>query len=178
MPVKQLIQTVTVGASGAASIEFAAIPQDAVDLVLVLSARSNRASAFDQVYFQFNSDTAQANYSQKNLVGRGASVISNGSSNFVPYIYSQGTADGVIPAATSTASTFGSLSLSVPNYSSSVAKSISFDAVGENNATASGQQLTAGSWNNTSPITSIVLTMNSTNFVYYSTASLYKIKYD
>jgi hypothetical protein len=171
----QLIETIEVGAGGAASIEFTGIPQDGIELQILLSARSDRASAFDQVYFQFNSDTAQANYSQKNLVGRGAAVVSTGSSNFVPYVFSQGTADGIIPAATSTASTFGSLSLSVPNYSSSVAKSISFDGVGENNATASGQQLTAGAWNNTSPITSIVLTMNSTNFVYYTSASIYII---
>ena len=43
MAVKSLIETVTVGSGGAASIEWTAINQDGQDLVIVLSSRNGEA---------------------------------------------------------------------------------------------------------------------------------------
>jgi len=169
-----LVSTVTVGSGGAASIEFTSIPQTGTDLVLVVSSRSDRSSAFDQLYVQFNLDTNQANYSQRSLHGTGSTVNSTNASNFVPYLFTRDTAAGNVPAATSTASTFGNSQIFITNYASTTSKSISFDGVGEQNATASGQELIAARWNNTSAVTRVTCTLNS-NFVQHSTASLYLI---
>jgi hypothetical protein len=65
-----------------------------------------------------------------------------------------------------------------PNYASATNKSFSIDSVTENNATLANQFLTAGLWSNTAAITSITLLAASGNLAYYSTASLYGIKYD
>jgi len=66
--------------------------------------------------------------------------------------------------------------LYLPNYTSSVAKSVSGDNVSENNATASTQTITAGLWSGTDPITSIEIFGSGTNLAQYSSASLYGMR--
>tara|TARA_R110000764_G_scaffold238720_1_gene336323 strand:- start:66 stop:371 length:306 start_codon:yes stop_codon:yes gene_type:complete len=74
-----------------------------------------------------------------------------------------------------TFNTFGNLSIYVSNYASTANKSVSIDAVTENNATAAKQELTAGSYSTSSGITSLQLIKA---FAEFSTASIYKITAD
>jgi len=167
MAVKSLIETVTVGAGGATSIEFAAIPQDGVDLVLKVSARRDAASP--GIELTFNSDATD--YSHRTLRGITPNVSSiSGTGNAYFILFAN--------LSTNTANTFSSNALTISNYASSAAKSMSLDVVYENNAEFGYQSIAAGLWNDTAAITSLQLVPQSGNFVQYSTASLYKIKYD
>jgi hypothetical protein len=161
----QLIETVTVGSGGAASIEFTSIPQDGVDLLLLLSGRATTTSISALV--SFNASTS--NFSWRLLNGNGSSVNSFNDTNQF-FLRAARSSD--------TASTFGNGSMYVSNYSGSSNKSVSIDSVIENNATASALDITAGLWSDTSAITSIGLAFASGNFAEHTSASLYKITAD
>ena len=168
----QIGSTVTVGAGGAASIDFTSIPATYTDLLIKLSVRSDQAASNGQdIYVQFNGDTG-SNYSFRRLYGTGSAAASDSAS-------ASATAGrvGRATSATSTASTFASNNIYIPNYAGSAAKSISIDGVEENNATASIMVLNAALWSGTAAITSVKIQClaASTNFVQYSTASLYGI---
>ena len=164
----QLIETIEVGAGGAASIEFTGIPQDGVDLVYAISARSNYTGfSIDNLEVLLND--VSINRSLVALYGSGSSVAS----------FSESTIrGGFIPANIATSNTFGSSQVYVSNYASGSPKSVSVDSVNENNATAAYQMLVAGLWNDTSAVTSIKFNLNNGNFMQYSTASLYMITAD
>lgn len=158
-----LVQTVTVGPSGAASIEFTGIAGTATDLLILFSTRSDTAGSNLGVPVRFNNDTNSANYASRALYGDGGTA---GSFTSTMQIASPGTGN--------TANTFNNGSLYISNYASSSAKSVSADYVYENNATTANQYIWAGTWSGTAAITSIKLT-GSVNFAQYSTASLYTI---
>ena len=159
----QLIAKQTVGSGGAASVTFSNIPQTYTDLKVVTSFRGTTAQVYEITALRFNG--LNANLSSRTLEGSGsaASSLNNG------YIY-LGSGDG----ASATANTFGSIEAYIPNYTSSNQKSVSIDAVGENNATTIYMQLTAGLWANTAAITSIEIVPTG-NFVEFSTFYLYGI---
>lgn len=159
----ELIGSVTVGSGGAASIDFTSIPADWTDLCVLVSARGSGAAITNSVVIKFNSITT--GYSSRNLFGTGSSAISNSSSD--GYIGEMAT------GSTSTASTFASGIIYIPNYAGSTNKSYSTDWVTENNATAASAGFTAGLLTNTAAITAITLTAN---FVQHSTAYLYGVK--
>ena len=171
MAVKSLIETVTVGAGGAASIEFTGIPQDGVDLVLLLSGRTDYSGVGRVVYTTINSDNSTT-YQNRLLRGDGSAASSQIVSNTLG-IYA-----GFIDSASATSNTFENLQMYVSNYAGSSQKSFSLESVSENNATEAYQNIVAGLWPQTAAITSIKMTPLSANFVEHSTASLYKIKYD
>jgi hypothetical protein len=160
----QLIETVTVGSGGAASIEFTGIPQDGTDLLLVMSVRGN---FFGNFPLEINGSTI--NFSSRQLIGTGSSVSSTSRSDNI--------VSDVVTSAGNTANTFSSMSFYFANYTNSSNKSISVDAVQENNATASTQNITAMLWSNSSAITSIGTDVISFGGLYveHSTFSLYKI---
>lgn len=159
-----LIASSTVGAGGAASIDFTSIPSTYTDLVLVCSLRVSRASVVNNTVIKFNGSSTS--YSERVLYGNGSSAGS----------YSDTQIYDVNNAANSTASTFANSQFYIPNYAGSTNKSVSNDSVSETNATAATAQLVAGLWSNTSAITSISLTdYSGTNFVQYSTAYLYGV---
>ena len=159
------IQTVTVGSGGAANIEFTNIPQTYTDLKIVLSARSVSVANFDNPRFTINSSTAS--FSRRSLYAENGSVGSESQSDRII---------GVVPAANATASTFGSLEVTIPNYTASNNKSFSSDSVTENNSTTQAMWLLAGLWSNTAAITSIAVSLQSgSNFAQYSTATLYGV---
>lgn len=167
-----LIQSVTVGSGGAASIEFGSIPATYTDLIIKHSLRSAVSAALNDCYLRFNSSTS--GYSERmlyNSSGTAAGSASNSAGNIAWA--------GTMPAGTATASIFGNTEIYIPNYASSTTfKSISFDTSGENNsATNWSLMLNAGLWSNNSAITSITLyPASSSTFVQYSSASLYGIK--
>ena len=161
-----LISTVTVGAGGATNIDFTSIPQTYTDLYVLYSLRSNLADTNENCRLDFNNNTA--NQSSRLLAGYGSGVASY---NFT-YINIRS-----IPANTGTASTFGDMSVYIPNYTSSANKVVSIDNVPERNATDSFfSSIIAGSWANSAAITSVKLsTAGGGSLVQNSTASLYGI---
>ena len=166
----QLISSVTVGAGGAANIEFTSIPATYTDLLVKYSLRGVSENT-SYLYISFNGSTS--NLSSKGLNGNPAV-----SSSALSYTWSTTIQDiaGQVPYVW-TSSTFNNGEMYIPNYAGSTNKSISIDSVAENNATAAYDSLTAALWANTSAITSIKLDGGSSDtFAQYSTAYLYGIK--
>ena len=160
-----LIASSTVGSGGAANITFSSIPSTFTDLIIKLSARSSDSATSAGVVMQFNGSSSSLTY--RLLEGDGSTAASyNGTTGRI----------GVTDAATSTASTFGSLEVYIPNYAGSTNKSSSTDSVQETNGTTAYADLSANLWSNTAAITSIALTLQAGNFVQHSTAYLYGVK--
>ena len=162
----QHIETVTVGSGGAASITFSAIPDTFTDLYVVCSVRTNRGIAtFDGINIKINGSTA--NFSWRRLSALDGSLGSGNATNGES-VYAT--------SANATANTFGSGQIYIPNYRSSVAKSISAESVTENNATNNALDIRAMLWNDTTAITSIELySATSSTLQQYSSASLYGV---
>jgi hypothetical protein len=158
------IASVSVGAGGAASIDFTAIPATYTDLLLKFSVRTT-TNGFRDLRLSFNGNTSS--FTNRYLEGSGSAASSG--STAVRYL-------GTIPGTNVTASTFTNSELYIPNYASSNSKSYSLDATGENNATLNYSTLLAGLWANSAAITSIELTPEPTNtLAQYSSATLYGI---
>ena len=165
----EAIATVTVTGATAATMEFTSIPATYTDLSILLSARVNDANGVAQLYF--NGSTS----SDKRWVrvyGDGSDDFSGNSSGLSQYFRPIG-----INRSDQTASTFGNMSIYIPNYAStSTYKSMSADGVNENNATFAEAALNAGLWESNNAITSITIIPSAGSFVQYSTATLYGIK--
>lgn len=157
----QIGSAVTVGAGGAASIDFTSIPSTYTDLVLKVSARGTGSAQYIKV--SFNGSTT--GFTGRQISGNG-STASSGS--FPPLIFE-------INRSTYTASTFANCEAYIPNYAGSSNKSYSGDSVNENNASTAFMTMVAGLWSNTAAITSISLTCDAGNFDQYSTAYLYGV---
>jgi hypothetical protein len=161
----QIGSTVTVGAGGAASIDFTSIPGTYTDLLVLASVRNSESFNNGDLLMRFNGSSTS--YINKSIYGTGTAAASN--SPFTDKIYGAS-----INANTSTASTFSSNSLYIPNYTGSTNKSVSVEGVQETNGSQAFMNIIAGLWSNTAAITSISL-FSGTNFVQYSTATLYGI---
>jgi hypothetical protein len=163
----EALATVTVGSGGAASIDFTSIPQTYTDLLVKISARITRAGVeTDIMNVSFNGTST--NESSRRLEANGTSVTSASNSLLLAY-----TANGT----GATANTFGNADFYIANYASSNYKSASNEGVSENNATTAYIGMAANLWSNTAAITSIAFTPDAgTDFVQYSTATLYGIK--
>ncbi len=161
----ELIASSTVGAGGAANIEFTSIANTWTDLVLKTVLRGTRAANYESVKIEFNGSTS--NLSCRQLFGDGATAASSSSGTQILFDTS---------GASNTANTFGTQDIYIPNYAVSTNKSVSIDSVSENNATTAYALIVAGLWANTAAITSIKLTPTSGTFVQYSTAYLYGVK--
>ena len=164
-----LLETIQLTQS-AASVTFDNIPQSGyTDLKMVMSARSDGAD-WDSVSIRFNNDSNSGRYTSRALRGNGSTVISFVGGNTTASYISEGN------GTNSTSNTFTNSEVYIPNYTASIQKSISVDAVGENNATAGYQVLSAGLYNQTTSISSITLQWGSGyNFVSGSTFSLYGV---
>jgi hypothetical protein len=159
-----LIESVTVGSGGAASIDFTSIPATYTDLVLKISARD---TGDNQAKIQFNLGSPTG-YTNRVLEGDGATTYSNsasGSASINGYTVNFGGR---------TANTFGNADIYIPSYAGSSNKSFSSDGVEENNATTAYAKMFAGLWSNTTAITSVKL-IATTLFVEHSTAYLYGV---
>jgi hypothetical protein len=155
--------------SGQTSIEFTSIAGTYTDLCLKLSLRTDRSAPESALRLTFNNSAT--GYSNRMIEGAGSGTPGSytGGSTFIDF--------GYAPAATATASTFNNHELYIPNYAGSNNKSVSIDAVQENNTTTAYANLIAGLWSNSAAITSIkVVPSTAVNFVQYSTAYLYGVK--
>lgn len=159
-----LLASSTVGAGGAASIDFTSIPSTYTDLCLKVSLRMTEGSVN---YYSMRFNNATTNFTYRTLEGSGSSAGSfNGST---------GTYGFPVPS-TYTSNTFSNGEIYIPNYAGSANKSFSVDTVTENNATQSYQDLIAGLWSNSAAINQITLYPGGVGtFVQYSTAYLYGI---
>jgi hypothetical protein len=165
------IQTITATGS-ASSITFTNIPQNYTDLVVKLSIRCQRASvSATALSMRVNGDTTQT-YNMKLLLGTGSTGIDN-----LTYSSRNDLVIGYMQGATGTASTFSSIDVYLPNYTSGVAKSISGDFTVEQNATVATCGITAGNWTGTAAITSLTFfdIGGGSNITQNSTATLYGV---
>jgi len=148
-----------VGSGGAASMSFSSIPSTYTDLVIKLSVRG--AGVYN-VVMSINGSSSTFTY--RLLEGDGAAAAS----------YS-GTTGRLGNTVTTTASTFSSIEIYMPNYAGSTNKSYSVDAVSEANATTAYADLTAGLWSTATAISSLSFSMSTGDFTQYSTAYLYGV---
>lgn len=158
----KLVSTVTVGSSGAASIQFTNIPQTGTDLLVIYSLRVD-GSGSNGENISLGINGSYSGFTGREIEGYGSGVGSN-TRNSTWGGYANGNA---------TANTFNNGQIYFPNYTSSIAKSHSIDVVTENDATQAYQYIAARSWSGTSAITSLSLEIGW--FAPNSTASLYTI---
>lgn len=158
-----LISTVTVGAGGAASIDFTSIPGTYTDLLLVFSTRPGSTDTSWVQSLRFNGLTT--NLSMRTLEGDGATATSGTNATRI---------DPINEGSNATANTFSNGQAYIPNYAGSTNKSVSIDSISETNATTAYQRLAAGLWSSTAAITQVSL-IAPTTYAQYSSASLYGI---
>jgi hypothetical protein len=165
-PTMTLIASNTVGSGGVSSVTFSSIPATYTDLLLKISARTNRSAVQDNLAISLNNSSSSFSGITLYGYGSGAGAFSTGGNTDV----------SIFDGASSTASTFSNGDIYIPNYTSSNYKSWSADSVEENNNTTAYSYLNAGLWSNTAAITSITFaSANSASFVQYSTFYLYGI---
>jgi hypothetical protein len=163
----ELIQAISVGSGGQASIDFTSIPATYTDLCIKLCARSNKTDTDQLFTVGFNGSTANSN--SRNLQGDGSSAVSGLSATLIFAI-----GDG----NNSTANVFGNCEIYIPNYANtSYNKSNLSDGASETNGTTVGLIMQSGQWSSTSAINQITLTPNGGQTIQqYSNAYLYGVK--
>jgi hypothetical protein len=169
-----LLEKITVGAAGAATVVFNSIPQTGyTDLVIKVSARVDSATATQSMAMAFNAAAQGSVWSQRWINSDGGTGAGSGSYSAAAALY-----PFYVPGATATANTFGNGEIYITNYSSTTQnKSVSTDGITENNASGSGTQrneLGAMLFGANNAVTSITLYGN-TNFVQGSTFYLYGV---
>ena len=164
-----LISSATVGSGGAAGIDFTSIPSTYTDLQILVSARSTSAVTGLGFYFQFNGSSS-AIYTLNELYAYSGGVG--------PY---KGTSltdifAGYIPGTSTTANTFNSSNIYIPNYTSSTNKPALIYTSWEHNGTTNWENDTiAGLWASTAAINRVYIYPSSGNLAQYTTAYLYGI---
>ena len=116
---------------------------------------------------RFNADTSTI-YSYTRMYGSGSIAGSDRSSgsNQVGVFLTSGSG--------TTANTFGSHSIYIPNYTGSNFKSFTTETIGENNNSVGWTTMYAGLYRSTSAITSLTM-LAGVLFTQYSTFSLYGV---
>ena len=159
--------------SSAASVTFSSIPSTYTDLVLRISARTDRVTNRTSIILIPNNDTDKTSITF--LRGDGASASSGAYT--VP-----GGIDllvGAVNGANQTANSFDSAEIYIPNYAGSTKKPISSFNVSEQNAASTDVQISAvaGLYTQTTAISSLFIKpIDSVNFVLGSSFYLYGIK--
>jgi hypothetical protein len=162
-----LLEKITVGAAGAASVTFANIPQTGyTDLVIKCSMRTNGTSfsgaPWQNLSVALNSNTGNA---YRQLFGTGSGTGSD-----------QQNAGLWATSGAATTNTFSNNEIYIPNYTSSAVKTISIDNVTENNGTDFAAVLWAASYSGvTASVTTVTLTPLSGSLLQFSTFYLYGV---
>ena len=158
-------------ASSAATVTFSSIPATYTDLVLRISARSDRTVSVTQPIRLSVNGTGGTSYSWTELTGNGTAALSArvASTSYIEQAYA--TAGGA------TTNTFGSAEIYIPSYLASQNKPISGFSNSENNAADASISTVAGLFSSTAAITSIALAQSSTfQWITGSSFYLYGIK--
>jgi len=157
--------------SSQATVTFSSISSSYTDLVLRISARTDRASAYDDVLLRINGNSA-VSYSNTYLRGSG-STANSARNNISTSLAIVSSADG----NNATASTYGSLEIYIPSYTVAQNHPISAFGVQEGNQAAMFLATTAGLARVASAITQIDISpFTGPNFISGSTFYLYGIK--
>ena len=155
------------GVGGVVNLSFNNIPQTFTDLMLKISVRSNGTSGTREIGAYFNGVGFPAPSSATILNGNGSSVSSIRNGNYISF--------GLINDALTTANTFSSHEIYIPNYTSTNFKQIIVDSVSENNGTTAVQRLTAVLNRQNAAITSIGMDSGGEVYQQYSSFTLYGI---
>jgi hypothetical protein len=169
----ELIETVTVGAGGAASVTFSSLntyntTYQHLQLRMVVR-QSHTSNDLDLVTLQFNSDTG-SNYARHRLWGSGSSVASYAASSGT-YGYA-----GLITRSTGSVNASSVCDILDPFETT---KNTTIRALaGGTNSAQNVITLMSSLWNSTSAVTSITLKPEDTgyNFAQYSRFSLYGLR--
>ena len=163
---RRLIASQTLSTT-AASVTFSSIPTGYRDLVLRWSNRYSTAADYTNVQVTFNGTTTT--YSDTTVAAFAGSSTFSGRRTGQAYI------DRIyVAGANTTANTFASAEIYIPNYTVSTNKPLSgFSTVENNSSTVNIIAATAGLWSNTSAITSIGLSVPSGTFDIRSSFYLY-----
>jgi hypothetical protein len=159
----QAIYSQTITNSTTNAMSFNNIPQIYSDLIVKVSARSLASAATNTIFLAFQDGGTNTNYSETYIYGTGAST---GTARVGTGGVDYGTGIFALPAGTTTASTFGSGDIYIPNYSNHTKHSYLFDFVSESNATTSGifQESGAGLFHLMTPITGVAFYLQGGNF--------------
>lgn len=153
----------TVGAGGAAYIEFTSISQAYTDLVVFMSGRSTTGSP--DAGMEINGE-GSSNISSRYMFSVDGSITNGSGGGFIALVG--------LPKSGTTSNTFGNVTIYISNYTSSQYKPISVESVTSNNSTSEVfLARTAAVYSSSSAISSLKLTGN---FAQHSTAYLYGIK--
>ena len=161
-----LIETITVGSGGVASMEFTGIPGDlGKDLLVLISGQV--LSGGMNIDMRLNNNTSTI-YPMEKLAATEISTV--GSSFNSNKFLLQAAGNPVSWGAFSNAQVY------ISNYAANLHKSVSVEAVNENNASTAFVEFYAGTFESTAAITSIQLLADGGNNIgQHSTASLYSI---
>jgi len=152
--------------STTASVTFSSIPQTYTDLVVQVSARNEEVDNGASLRVYYNSDTTNASGRELRAIG---STVASYTVN-----YPQA---GYVAALNSTANTFGSGTIYIPNYTTSNNKSSSGDIGLPSTTFAENYSvISARLWSNTDAITSVTVAPGLNSWVQYSSFYLYGIK--
>jgi hypothetical protein len=165
------IKTVTVPSTPAAVIDFDSIPQTYTDLVILLSARSNRNGDNDFPVITFNGSSS----------GFDASYFYATAPSDVQAFQSATQAYGYITTSLNPSSTFSNTTWYIPRYTdTSYPKSFLCESVVPNSTITSNKFVLmthGGKTSSTAAISSIRLqSLGGHSFVEHTTATLYGIK--
>lgn len=166
------IETITVGAGGAASVTFSSIASTYKHLQIRGILRPEAATSPPyNTFFRFNADSG-SNYARHRLSGDGTSATSGSatSQTYGEFNYHLG--------SNSTASTYAATVVDVLDYAST-SKNKTVRALGGYDANGSGYaQLMSTVWlNSSNAVTSVTIyTGNLSDFEQYTTFSLYGVK--
>ena len=153
------IATTTITAATAASVNFSSIASTFTDLILVIQADENVASAHS-VYLRFNGDSGN-NYSRTLVFGDGSSAGSARSSN----------ASGI--AVNIGSEIDNNINIHhIMNYSNATTNKTVLSRTNNNNGTVG----VVGLWRNTAAINQITIVPITGSLVQNSTFTLYGIK--
>jgi hypothetical protein len=164
----QLVQTITVGSTPVSDITYSGIAQTGRDLLVLVSARSDLGGVAGNITVRFNNNGSTV-YSWRRFSGNGSSASATNATAQSGINIGFG-----VNGIGSTSNQFSNTAIYIPNYAVTQAKSISADAVSENNATEAYQAFSVGQTTDTSAITTLTLTLGG-SFTQNTTASLYII---
>jgi len=166
------IATVTVGAGGAANVEFTGISGSYSHLQIRFIARTARASfPDDNLAIQLNGNTG-SNYAQHQLNGNGSAASAGGGSTLTDMRL------GRLTGSTALTGNFAPGVIDILDYSNTNKNRTLRSLSGNDNNGAGDVTLMSGLYQSTTAVTSIKLfsQTGSNNFAQYSSFALYGIK--
>ena len=164
-----LIDTISVGAGGAASISFTSIPSTYKHLQVRAFMKKAGTGNDSFSLLTFNGDTGN-NYSTHYLLGTGSVALAGANAPSVSSIFA-GVTWGTGSSVSS--STFSAAIIDVLDYATTAKYKTTRTLTGIDGNGAGQVDLTSGLWRDTAAINRIDITGNGGNFNQYSSFALY-----